>query len=85
MSADSVILHGVVHGKTIELDRDPGLPEGQHVTVTVQAPGPAGQKLPPSEGLRRSAGAWNDDVEGLDRYLEWTRQQRKRTRPEPNP
>jgi hypothetical protein len=28
---------GVVHGKTIELDREPGLPDGQKVCVQVQA------------------------------------------------
>jgi uncharacterized protein (DUF433 family) len=28
-------------------------------------------------GLRRSVGAWAEDVEELDKYLEWTRQQRK--------
>ncbi len=26
-------IHGVVHGKTIELEREPGLPEGQRVAV----------------------------------------------------
>ncbi len=84
MTTENVTLQGVVHGKTIELDRDPGLQEGQQVTVTVQAPSDAGQKLAPGEGLRRSAGAWGDDVEGLDQYLEWSRQQRKRARPEPD-
>ena len=28
-------------------------------------------------GLRRSFGAWADDAEELDKYLEWNRQQRK--------
>jgi uncharacterized protein (DUF433 family) len=28
-------------------------------------------------GLRRSVGAWAEDAEELDKYLEWTRQQRK--------
>lgn len=28
-------------------------------------------------GLRRSFGAWAEDAEELDKYLEWTRQQRK--------
>jgi hypothetical protein len=27
---------GVIHGKTIELDREPGLPDGQTVAVTIQ-------------------------------------------------
>lgn len=29
-------LSGTVHGKTIELDAEPGLPEGQAVTVTIE-------------------------------------------------
>jgi uncharacterized protein (DUF433 family) len=29
------------------------------------------------EGLRRSFGAWAEDAEELDQYLEWNRQQRK--------
>ena len=27
---------GVVHGKTIELESDPGLPDGQAVAVTIE-------------------------------------------------
>jgi uncharacterized protein (DUF433 family) len=34
------------------------------------------------EWIRRTAGAWAEDVEGLDDYLEWTRQQRKTGRRE---
>src|SRR4051812_36907991 len=30
-------LHGVIHGKTIELEHEPGLPEGQRVAVEVHA------------------------------------------------
>jgi hypothetical protein len=37
-------LKGIVHGKVIELDQEPGLPDGQEVSVTLQsipeAPGP---------------------------------------------
>jgi uncharacterized protein (DUF433 family) len=33
-------------------------------------------------GLRRSIGAWAEDAEELDKYLEWTRQQRKIKRQE---
>jgi len=35
MSESSTCLKGVVHGKTIELDREPGFPDGQIVEVTV--------------------------------------------------
>jgi hypothetical protein len=73
-------LKGIVHGKTIELEQEVGLPDGQEVTVTVQSPPRVSQALAPGEGLRRSAGAWSDDVTGLDKYLEWNRQQRKNGR-----
>ncbi len=76
MSNESVTVHGVVRGKTIELEREPGLPDGQQVKVTMEPADKEGA-LPPGEGLRRSAGAWADDAEGLDRYLEWNRRQRK--------
>ncbi|MBV8130480.1 MAG: hypothetical protein JO114_22755 [Planctomycetaceae bacterium] len=29
-------LQGVIHGKTIELEQEPGLPEGQRVTVEIR-------------------------------------------------
>ncbi len=79
-------LRGVVHGRTIELAQEPGLPEGQEVTVTIEAVPPSGvQRLQPGEGIRRSAGAWAEDAEELDKYLEWNRQQRKVSRPELEP
>jgi len=37
--------------------------------------------LPPGEGIRRSAGAWADDPEGLDQYLEQLRNDRDQDRP----
>jgi uncharacterized protein (DUF433 family) len=33
-------------------------------------------------GLRRSFGAWAEDADELDRFLDWNRQRRKRSRPE---
>jgi hypothetical protein len=33
-------------------------------------------------GLRRSFGAWAEDADELDKYLEWNRQQRKLSRRE---
>lgn len=77
-------LKGIIHGKTIELEQEPGLPDGQEVSVTVT---PAPTRTSPNnpaalEALRRAAGSWVDDTEELDRYLEWNRQQRKGSRPE---
>jgi len=77
-----MVLKGVVHGKTIELEQPVNLPDGQEVTVVVQ-PAEPGKKLAVGEGLRRAFGGWSDDIKGLDEYLEWNRQQRKRTRREP--
>jgi hypothetical protein len=36
MASTPAIMKGVIHGKTIELDREPGLTDGQTVVVTVQ-------------------------------------------------
>ncbi len=74
-------LRGVVHGKTIELEQEPELPDGQEVTVILQPLVPS-EEWPSGEGIRRSAGAWSDDPEGLDEYLRWNRQQRKIVRRE---
>jgi hypothetical protein len=81
MSWSQTVLKGVVHGKTIELEKAPGLPEGQPVHVTIH-PAVEKEKLLPGEGIRQSAGAWADDSDGLDKFLEWNRRQRKISRPE---
>ncbi len=39
--------------------------------------------LAPGEGLRRAFGAWAEDVEEVDRFLEWNRAQRKLERRPP--
>ncbi len=85
MSITPTILRGIVHGKTIELEMESGLPEGQQVTVTLEpAPGRQPTSESPLEALKRAAGGWSDDPEGLDRFLEWNRQQRKVNRREPS-
>ena len=126
---------GVIHGKTIELEQELGLAEGQRVAVDVrlvdETPAWLGRlvvdpavnpaklvikgtrllvddlvrlveeqrndrqlrqlhpELTPADleairqyarvpaGLRQSFGGWAEDAEELDKYLEWTRQQRK--------
>ncbi len=77
----TIVFKGVVHGKTIELDHEPGLPDGQQVNVTVQ-PTAESRMLAPGEGLRRSFGAWAEDADELDQFLEWNRQRRKLGREE---
>ncbi|HEX7376781.1 MAG TPA: hypothetical protein VF278_06695 [Pirellulales bacterium] len=69
------VFRGTVHGKTIELERESGLPDGESVTVVVQAG--TRKRLPLGEGIRRSAGGWSDDAAGLDAFLEWNHEQRK--------
>ncbi len=69
------VIRGVVHGRTVELEDDAGLPDGKRVDVMIQPV--QEERLAPGEGLRRLFGAWADEAEELDRYLEWNRQQRK--------
>jgi hypothetical protein len=51
-------IHGIIHGKTIQLDEDLGAAEGQEVEVQVRLVAAASQL---SDGLRRSAGALASD------------------------
>ena len=44
MTHQTTMLKGIVHGKTIEFERDLGLPDGEEVRVTLQRAGP-----PPAE------------------------------------
>ena len=77
MSQMKTTMKGVIHGRTIELETEPGLPEGQTVSVTVEPVAPKNSQTA-FEALKRAAGAWeNDDPEGLEQYLEQTRKQRK--------
>ena len=77
-------LKGIIHGKIIELDHEPGFADGQEVAVSVEPVTPT--TTPTSAealtALHRAAGTWSDDAEELDRYLEWNRKQRKGSRPE---
>ena len=70
-------LHGKVHGKTIELDEDPGVAEGQEVEVQVRVLPKPGRK--PGEGFLRTEGALAHDTE-WDAIMEEIYQDRKRER-----
>ena len=70
-------IHGRVHGKTIELDEDPGVAEGQEVEVQVKVI--ARSPRQPGEGLLRTEGALADDTE-WDVIMEDIYQDRKRDR-----
>ena len=80
MPRTQTVIRGVIHGKTIELDEAPGLPDGESVSVTVQPL--LATQLPPVEGIRQSAGAWAENAEDLDKFIEWNREQRKMKRRE---
>jgi uncharacterized protein (DUF433 family) len=67
MSNRSATFKGIVHGNSIRLEGELGIPDGQEVTVVVQPYLPSGDapgRLPPGEGIRRSSGAWADDQGG---------------------
>ena len=51
-------VHGIVRGKTIELDEDLGVAEGQEVEVQVKTVQPARKW---GDGIHRTAGALADD------------------------
>ena len=60
--------HGKVHGKTIRLDEDLGLAEGQEVEIQVKV---VSSQKRWGEGLQRCAGALaNEWTEEDDRVLE---------------
>ena len=85
MAMDAIVLRGVIHGNTIELVDDSGLPEGQPVTVTVHPVAVETIAQTSGTGLAASFGAWANDADELDRYLEWNRQRRKVGRAEIEP
>ena len=71
-------IRGTIRGNTIEVEEDLGLPDGQQVTVSVQP------VLAPGEGIKRSAGTWADDPNGVDEFLEEMQRLRKLDRKEPD-
>jgi len=75
MAHSSGLLKGTIHGKTIELEQAPGLPDGQAVSVML-TPSPT-----TGEASRRAFGAWAGDAAQLDRFLEEIRRDRKQDRP----
>lgn len=70
-------VHGVIHGNTIELTENPGVPDGEHVEITITRG--AGRADRRGAGLLRCAGAlsaeWTDED---DRILDDIYQERKR-------
>ncbi len=54
-------IHGKVHGRTIELDEDPGVAEGQEVEIQITPISKPARKT--GEGFLRTEGALADDGE----------------------
>ena len=46
-------IHGRVHGKSIELDEDPGVADGQEVEVQIKLISPSPPQIPMSDGLAK--------------------------------
>ena len=67
------IVHGIVRGKTIELDETPGMAEGQEVEVQIRIVAPDKKW---GEGILRTAGALADDSD-WDSIIEEVHQGRK--------
>ncbi len=70
----SEIIHGIIRGKTIDLEKDPGLGDGRAVEVVVR---PIGLSQEWGDGIRGSAGAFADCPE-MDAVMEEIQLQRKR-------
>jgi len=71
-----ITAQGTIHGRTIELDEDLGIADGQVVQIQVRVVSTTNSW---GEGLRRCAGALAEDwTEEDDRILEEIHQDRKR-------
>jgi hypothetical protein len=69
----SKTVHGVVHGRTIKVNEDLGIADGQEVQIKVDLI-PSPKKW--GEGIRASAGGWADYPE-MDAIMEEIHQARK--------
>lgn len=67
------VMHGIVHGKTIELNDTLGVADGQEVEVVVRFSNPSKSW---GEGIRRSAGGWANYPE-MDAIMEQIQKDRK--------
>lgn len=83
MNLSEMIFQGTVHGRTIEIDRDLGLPDGQAITIVVKSV-PA-RPADYETLVRRLSGAWASDGPELDQFLRECRQDDSGERPELEP
>lgn len=73
------IMNGVVHGRTIELEEEIGVPDGQKVEVAIHLSSTSPEQEQWGDGLRRCAGALAD-IPGLDEDMEQILRERKTAR-----
>jgi len=64
---------GTIHGRRIDLQEDPGLADGEEVDVIVRVR-PKAAKW--GDGIRRSAGAW-ENVPGIEQAFEQVERDRR--------
>jgi hypothetical protein len=62
-------LKGKVRGQMIELDRNPGLPDGEDVAVTIERQSNGTAPRNPGDGIRAAIGAWAEDGDELDEFI----------------
>ena len=80
MSKTTEVLRGIVHGKSIELEHPLSIPDGSVIELVVKrAPINAEQR---QQRLEAIFGSCTADSEDLDDFLNWNRDQRRRSRPE---
>jgi hypothetical protein len=72
----STVIQGVIHGKPIELNESPAVPDGQTVEVVLKVLAAA---RPWEEGTLRSAGV-AADVPGFDEVFREIERERKTSR-----
>jgi hypothetical protein len=58
---NAIVLRGVIHGKTIELQSAPGISDGVEVEVVVRRAPPERKTV--GDGFLRTEGALSDDLE----------------------
>ena len=75
----SQVIHGKVHGTTIELYQPLGIPDGQEVELTLQKVPAVVESRQWGDGLRRCAGALAG-IPGLDQDMEQILAERRAAR-----
>ncbi len=76
MAANLGKFRGVIRGNIIELEKDPGLRDGDPVEIQLWL------NLPAGEGLHRAYGAWAEEGMSLEELLEEMRRIRTGEPPE---